>query len=113
MLAKIIKFALTQRLLMVILTIGLATDGILAYQALHIDAFPDVSSTQVKIIVKAPGMTPEKVEARITVPIEVKMLGIPNQAGLCSVPKYALTDITVALQMALIFTGPASKWQSA
>jgi heavy metal efflux system protein len=95
MLAKLIQFALTQRLLMLILTIGLATAGALAYQALPIDAFPDVSSTQVKIIVKAPGMTPEEVEARITAPIEVEVLGIPNQTGLRSVAKYALTDITV------------------
>ena len=95
MLAKLIQFALTQRLLMLILTIGLAAAGALAYKSLPIDAFPDVSSTQVKIIIKAPGMTPEEVEARITAPIEVEMLGIPNQAGLRSVAKYAVTDITV------------------
>ncbi|MGB2833808.1 MAG: CusA/CzcA family heavy metal efflux RND transporter, partial [Methylotenera sp.] len=95
MLAKLIQFALTQRLLMLILTLGLAAAGTLAYKALPIDAFPDVSSTQVKIIIKAPGMTPEEVEARITAPIEVEMLGIPNQAGLRSVAKYAVTDITV------------------
>jgi cobalt-zinc-cadmium resistance protein CzcA len=92
---KLIQFALTQRLLMLILTAGLAVAGALAYQALPIDAFPDVSSTQVKVIVKAPGMTPEEVESRITAPIEVEMLGIPNQTGLRSVAKYALTDITV------------------
>jgi heavy metal efflux system protein len=95
MLAKLIQFALTQRLLMLILTLGLAAAGALAYKSLPIDAFPDVSSTQVKIIIKAPGMTPEEVEARITAPIEVEMLGIPNQSGLRSVAKYALTDITV------------------
>ena len=95
MLPKLIQFALTQRLLMLIMTIGLAAAGALAFQALPIDAFPDVSSTQVKIIVKAPGMTPEEVEARITAPIEVEVLGIPNQTGLRSVAKYALTDITV------------------
>ncbi len=95
MLGKLIQFALTQRLLVLIMTIGLAAAGALAYQSLPIDAFPDVSSTQVKIIVKAPGMTPEEVEARITAPIEVEMLGIPKQSGLRSVAKYALTDITV------------------
>lgn len=98
MLAKLIQFALTQRLLVLILTLGIAAAGALAYQSLPIDAFPDVSSTQVKIIVKAPGMTPEEVEARITAPIEVEMLGIPKQSGLRSVAKYALTDITVDFQ---------------
>jgi cobalt-zinc-cadmium resistance protein CzcA len=95
MLAKLIQFALTQRLLILIFTLGLAAAGALAYKSLPIDAFPDVSSTQVKIIIKAPGMTPEEVEARITAPVEVEMLGIPNQAGLRSVAKYAVTDITV------------------
>jgi cobalt-zinc-cadmium resistance protein CzcA len=49
----------------------------------------------VKIIVKSAGMTPEEVEARITAPIEVELLGIPHQTMLRSTAKYALTDITV------------------
>jgi cobalt-zinc-cadmium resistance protein CzcA len=54
-----------------------------------------VSPTQVKIIVKAAGMTPEEVESRITAPIEVELLGIPHQSMLRSIAKYALTDITI------------------
>lgn len=95
MLARLIQFALTQRLLMLVLTLLLAAAGGYAFKKLPIDAFPDVSSTQVKIIVKAPGMTPEEVEARITAPIEVEMLGMPGQTMLRSVAKYGLTDITV------------------
>ena len=95
MLTKLIQFALTQRLLMLVLTLMLLGTGTFAYKNLPIDAFPDVSSTQVKIIIKAPGMTPEEVEARITAPVEVEMLGLPHQTMLRSVAKYALTDITV------------------
>ncbi len=95
MLARIIQFALTQRLLVLVLTALLIGAGGFAFHDLPIDAFPDVSSTQVKIIIKAPGMTPEEVEARITAPVEVEMLGIPNQTMLRAVAKYALTDITV------------------
>ena len=47
------------------------------------------------MIIKAPGMTPEEVETRITAPIEVEMLGIPKQNMLRSMSKYALADITV------------------
>ncbi|HQN64697.1 MAG TPA: CusA/CzcA family heavy metal efflux RND transporter [Methylophilus sp.] len=93
--ARLIQFALTQRLLTLVLTALLLGAGFFAYKNLPIDAFPDVSSTQVKIIIKAPGMTPEEVEARITSPVEVEMLGLPNQTMLRSVAKYALTDITV------------------
>lgn len=95
MLSLLIKYVLSQRLLVVLAAIGMMAAGVMAYQSLPIDAFPDVSSTQVKIIIKSPGMTPEEVESRITAPIEVEMLGIPKQSGLRSVAKYALTDITV------------------
>lgn len=92
---KFIQFALTQRLFTLVLTALLLGAGAFAFKNLQIDAFPDVSSTQVKIIIKAPGMTPEEVEARITSPVEVEMLGLPNQTMLRSVAKYSLTDITV------------------
>jgi len=95
MLARLIQFALTQRLLMLLVVLLLAGAGWRAFQQTPIDAFPDVSTTQVKIIVKAPGMTPEEVESRITSRIEVEMLGIPRQTMLRSVAKYGLTDITV------------------
>ncbi|PPD10638.1 CusA/CzcA family heavy metal efflux RND transporter [Methylophilus sp.] len=95
MLHWLIEQALKQRLLICLLTSGLLFAGWTAYQTIPIDAFPDVSSTQVKIIIKSPGMTPEEVEARITAPIEVEMLGIPRQTGLRAVAKYALTDITI------------------
>ncbi len=95
MLARIIQFALTQRLLMLLAALLLAGGGWLAFQKTPIDAFPDVSTTQVKIVIKAPGMTPEEVESRITAPVEVEMLGIPRMNMLRSITKYALADITV------------------
>jgi len=95
MLARLIQFALTQRLLMLLVVALLIGGGWRAVQLTPIDAFPDVSTTQVKIIVKAPGMTPEEVAARITSLIEVEMLGLPRQTMLRSIAKYALTDITI------------------
>ncbi len=95
MLARLIQFALTQRLLMLLVVVLLAGGGWVAFQKTPIDAFPDVSTTQVKVIIKAPGMTPEEVESRITAPVEVEMLGIPNMNMLRSITKYALADITV------------------
>jgi cobalt-zinc-cadmium resistance protein CzcA len=92
---RLIAFALSQRLLILLLAAVLAGAGYNAFRGLPIDAFPDVSPTQVKIIIKAPGMTPEEVETRITAPIEVELLGIPNQTMLRSITKYALTDITL------------------
>jgi cobalt-zinc-cadmium resistance protein CzcA len=95
MLSKLVEFSLTQRLLVIVLTLMMIGAGIVSFRELPIDAFPDVSSTQVKLIMKAPGMTPEEVEARIVAPIEVEMLGIPNQRTLRSISKYAIADITI------------------
>jgi len=95
MLARLVEFSLTQRLLVLALAALLVSGGIVAFNGLPIDAFPDVATTQVKIIMKAPGMTPEEVEARISTPIELEMLGIPRQRILRSVTKYALADITI------------------
>ncbi len=95
MFSKLVEFALTQRLLVAAMTLLLIGAGIVSFRDLPIDAFPDVSSTQVKLIMKAPGMTPEEVEARIVTPIELEMLGIPNQRIMRSISKYAIADITI------------------
>ncbi|MBY0577946.1 MAG: CusA/CzcA family heavy metal efflux RND transporter [Burkholderiales bacterium] len=95
MLTRIVEFSLTQRLLVLVMTALLIGAGIYAFEELPIDAFPDVSTTQVKVIMKAPGMTPEEVEARIASPIELEMLGIPKKRIVRSKSKYALADITI------------------
>ncbi len=95
MFSRLLSFALRQRLLVLVLAAALTAAGVVAYRNLPIDAFPDVSTTQVKLILKAPGMTPEEVETRITMPIEQELLGIPHQVMLRSVSKYALADITL------------------
>ncbi|MCL1113636.1 CusA/CzcA family heavy metal efflux RND transporter [Shewanella basaltis] len=95
MLASVIRFSLTQRLFVLIVALILMLAGTRAWFNIPLDAFPDISPTQVKIILKAPGMTPEEIEAQITVPIETELLGIPNQAILRSTTKYAISDITL------------------
>lgn len=95
MLDAVIRFSLSQRVMVLLFGFAVCGLGYRAFVGLPIDAFPDVSPTQVKIVVKAPGMTPGEVEQRITIPIELEILGIPKQTMLRSVAKYALTDITL------------------
>lgn len=95
MLTRLVQFALSQRIFILLGAALLAGFGWYAFRNLPIDAFPDVSSTQVKVILKAPGMTPEEVESRIVAPIEVEMLGIPRQKMLRSVSKYGIFDVTI------------------
>ena len=87
--------ALRQRLLTLGAMLALVVGGIVAWRALPIDAFPDVSSPQVKIIMKVPGMTPEEVETRVVLPIEQEVLGIANKRIVRSTSKYGIADITV------------------
>lgn len=95
MLQQIIRFSLTQRLFVIIVAIGVMGLGAMSWMNIPIDAFPDISPTQVKIILKAPGMTAEEIEAQVTQLIETELLGIPNQQMLRSTTKYAITDITL------------------
>ena len=95
MLRSLVATALSYRLLVLILAAATAGLGVWAFVNLPVDAYPNIAQTQVKLILKAPGMTPEEVESRVITPIETEMLGIPNQAILRSSAKYAIADITI------------------
>ncbi|MGC4405082.1 efflux RND transporter permease subunit [Methyloversatilis sp. MC4-4] len=95
MLDALTRSALARPLLTVLAALLLIAAGLNAAMNLPIDAFPDVSAPQVKIIVKLPGMTPEEMETRVTTPIEIEMLGLPKQTMLRSTSKYGLTDVTI------------------
>ncbi len=95
MIASLIRFALIQRLMLLLMAAALTATGLWAFKSLPIDAFPDIAAPQVQIIVKAPGLSPTEVESRITFPIEVEMQGLPRQTVLRSTTKYALSIITL------------------
>ena len=87
--------ALRWRSLTLLLAALLALAGLRAWLQLPIDAFPDISPTQAKIILKIPGMTPEEVELRVVRPIEQELLSIPKKRMVRSVSKYGIADITL------------------
>lgn len=95
MISALVRVALTQRLMILLITAAIATAGIFAFKNLPIDAFPDISSPQVQVIIKAPGMSPSEVEQRITFPVEMEMQGIPGQTILRSTTKYALSVVVI------------------
>src|SRR3989344_2688059 len=95
MIAALIRFALIQRLMMLLVAASVIAGGLWAFRTLPIDAFPDIYTPQVQVIVKAPGMTPAEVESRIAFPIEMEMQGLPRQTALRSLNKYALGLVTV------------------
>ena len=95
MIAALIRFSLIQRPMLLLVAAAVVAGGLWAFRTLPIDAFPDIYTPQVQIIVKAPGMTPAEVESRIAFPIEIEMQGLPRQTALRSLNKYALGLVTV------------------
>src|SRR3546814_1495220 len=95
MLRSLVAASLSWRLLVLALAHAVAGLGACAFVTLPVDAYPNVAQTQVKVILKAPGLTPEEVESRVITPIEMEMLGIPDQAILRSTAKYAIAAITI------------------
>jgi cobalt-zinc-cadmium resistance protein CzcA len=91
MLASVIEVALKQRLLVFLSALALGIWGADAYFKISIDAFPDVAPVQVLVTMRAPGLTPEELESRVTAPIELAMRGIPNLVGMRSTTRYAIS----------------------
>jgi len=78
MIAKLLRFALQQRFIMIVLSIGLIALGVFSFQELKVEAYPDISDTQTVVITLYPGRAAEEVEQQITVPIERALNGVPN-----------------------------------
>ncbi|HEX7369250.1 MAG TPA: efflux RND transporter permease subunit, partial [Rhodanobacteraceae bacterium] len=92
---RIVAFALEQRLLIVLLSLGLAAAGVWAYKVLPMDAYPNLSPPMVEIITQWPGHSAEEVEQQITVPVELGMNAIPGLVTKRSISLYGLSDVTL------------------
>lgn len=95
MLDHILRFALQQKTLMVLAAVVLLGAGVLAWQNLPIDAFPDVTNVQVMILSEAPGLAPSEVERLITAPIEIEMGGLPKVRQVRSSSKAGLSQVII------------------
>ncbi|MEI9895377.1 MAG: CusA/CzcA family heavy metal efflux RND transporter [Chthoniobacter sp.] len=98
MINRILDFSVRQRMLVFIGAAILATFGVMAWQRLPIDAFPDVTTVQVQVLASAGGMSPLEVEKLITRPIEIEMGGLPRMTEVRSVSKIGLSMITVVFE---------------
>lgn len=95
MLASIIEFSLRQRIIVIVGAILVLFFGTYSFINTPVDAFPDISPTQVKIILKLPGSSPEEMENNIVHPLELELLGLKGQKSLRSISKYSISDITI------------------
>jgi cobalt-zinc-cadmium resistance protein CzcA len=96
---KIIKnlfaFALKNRFFVFFLTIILIVAGIVSFFKTPIEAFPDVTNTQIIIITQWPGQSAEEMERAVTVPIEIAMSSVQRKTSVRSITMFGLSIVTL------------------
>ena len=93
MIKRIVSFALRQPLFVMLGLVLFIGAGIAAFKGLPIEAFPDVTDTQVNVITLYPGRAAEEVERQVTIPLEVSLAGIPNAVRMFSHTQFGLSFI--------------------
>jgi heavy metal efflux system protein len=93
MIHNIVKFALGQRFLILMLAVFLIIAGSISFQRMPVDAYPDLSPPMVEVITQWPGHAAEEVERLVTLPTEVEMNGVPKMAIQRSISLYGLSDV--------------------
>src|SRR5882757_5546252 len=93
MIHKIVQAALRQRFLVLMLTGFITVGGILSFQRMPVDAYPDLSPPQVEIITQWPGHAAEEVERLVTIPLEIAFNGAPGVTVERSISLYGLSDV--------------------
>ncbi|RZI54796.1 MAG: CusA/CzcA family heavy metal efflux RND transporter [Pseudomonas sp.] len=98
MFERLIKFAIEQRIVVMLAVLLMAGLGIASYQKLPIDAVPDITNVQVQINTSAPGFSPLETEQRITFSIETSMAGLPGLQQTRSLSRSGLSQVTVIFE---------------
>src|SRR6202046_4390234 len=93
MIRRIVDFALGNRLLVLGLALILFAGGIVSFERLPIEAYPDVADNYVEVITRWPGISAEQIEQQITIPLEIVMNGIPHVVHLRSFSLFGLSDL--------------------
>jgi Cu(I)/Ag(I) efflux system membrane protein CusA/SilA len=78
MIAKIIRWSVANRFLVLLATVFIAAWGIWSIKTTPIDALPDLSDVQVIIRTSYPGQAPQIVENQVTYPLATTMLSVPG-----------------------------------
>src|SRR5262249_46600975 len=92
---RIVGFSLAKPIFIVLGTLVFAAAGAIAFQQLPVEAFPDVSDTQVNVIALYPGRAAEEVERQVTIPIETALSSVPNVVRAFSHTQFGLSFITL------------------
>ncbi len=92
---RLIHIALNQPLMVLMATLLFILTGVVAFKNLSVEAFPDVTDTQVTVIALYPGRAAEEVEKQVSLPIEVALSGLPNSIRVFSHTQFGLSFTVV------------------
>src|SRR5438067_10049256 len=95
MIKRIVSFSLYQPLFIVLVVALFIGGGIWAFKNLPVEAFPDVTDTQVTVISLFPGRAAEEVEKQITIPLEVGLSGLPGAVRMFSHTQFGLSFVII------------------
>ena len=108
MIARLLRFALSQRFVMLVLALALIAVGLWSFQQLKIEAYPDISDTQTVVITLYPGHAAEEVEQQVTVPIERVLNSVPHVIARRSRTIFGLSVVELTFDYGF----PYSEWRS-
>src|SRR5690349_3447854 len=95
---RLIRFALRNRALVIVLTGLLVAVGIASLRRLTIDAVPDITTVQVQVLTSAPALGPLEIEQSVTYAVETSLSGLPGVEELRSVSRYGISSVTVVFE---------------
>jgi cobalt-zinc-cadmium resistance protein CzcA len=97
-LKSILAFSLKYRYFVLFVTVALVITGFITFRNMPIEAFPDVTNTEVVIITQWPGRSAEEVEKFITIPIEIALNPVQNKVSLRSTSIFGLSYIKIVFE---------------
>jgi cobalt-zinc-cadmium resistance protein CzcA len=98
MIHRTVQFALNNRFLVLMLTAFIVAVGVVSFEHMPVDAYPDLSPPMVEIITQWPGHAAEEIERLVTLPIEVEMNGVPKLVFMRSISLYGLSDVILTFE---------------
>src|ERR1700722_18831097 len=98
MIHRTVQFALRQRFLILAMVVFMSVAGVISFQRMPVDAYPDLSPPMVEIITQWPGHAAEEVERLVSLPLEVEMNGVPRMEVMRSISLYGLSDVRMTFQ---------------
>src|SRR5205809_981044 len=90
---RLVALAVNRRYLMVGMFVAVLVGGLIAFQQLNIEAYPDPTPPMVDIVTQSPGLSSEEIERYITIPIETQVAGIKNLRTIRTISLYGLPDV--------------------